>query len=695
MTHKNEFPVYLIGNPNCGKTSLFNALTGQKLKVGNWPGVTIDRIEGSFRVEDSLFRLIDLPGTYSLNAYSAEEKIIPTILAEAGNGLILNILDCGNLERNLLLTQQLREIGIHPLLVLNCFDEMQHQQITMNHAEFERVVGCRAVPTVARTGEGIPELLTAIKTCSQAAYRRQPGFPEHLTAWLSLPAADALNDRFGEYFSLSPEKRHHFLTVLAQGQVIQDTVPPAPDAGHGVVNMASRMASDRFGTIGGILSASMTFPTGTPGSHSTLRDLLERAADNRYLGIPLLFGLLALIFWSTFFLGQIPSDGLSDLVEGTRSWFRLRAGTSLTAQLLIDGIIPGVGGILVFLPNVLILFLWIAVLEDSGYLARAAFLLDRFMQSLGLHGRAFIPILMGFGCNVPAILSTKVLEAPRQRLALIFLIPFVGCSARLPILTLFSGAFFPKSPGLMLFLMYALNFCLVGLTAFTISQLAPPGPDEGFLMEIPPYRRPNPRTTLHMLKEKSVHFLEKAGTVVLWGTVVIWFLSTFPQKVPLSRDFDRLILAARTETPGTGPTEAIEALTRQRDEEILSGKYLTRMGRLIHPLFQPLGFSWRETVSLFPGFLAKESIVSTLGVLYAGLDNDLGTALKKGGRTPLTAFVFMLFVLLYVPCLPTVGVIYQESRSILFTLAATFIPCIIAWITAFFVLQAGLLTGWH
>lgn len=590
------------------------------------------------------------------------------------------------------------------------------------------------------------------------------------------------------------------------------------------MELPCQLAADRYRRISRLLDGCHR-PPAHPTDPLTAR--LDAVLAHPWWGLPLLALMMAVVFWSTFAVGAIPAGWISQGLEWLKGLVGERLAAGLLRDLVVDGLLAGVGGVLVFLPNVVILFFWLALLEDSGYLARAAFLMDWFMQRMGLHGRAFVPLLMGFGCNVPAVLATRIIEHPWQRRLTMLLLPLVSCSARLPVLVLLCATFFPTWPGGMLFLVYALNILTVFLVGRFARTLGGPTETGLFLLEMPPYRWPTWRSMRGFLWDKIWHFMEKAGTVILLGSVVVWFMTAFPRNVPLTRDYDAEIarlesslppappipgstpsrsewpasavppadgLTAATRRPGamppwpiptTRPTvgslpdqptslpafrstpipapspepvpvaepapppapgpnpawavqpastreashdpaagpartgapdttphfhptppasvawtrEAIREergrLARLRDQEILAGRWMSRLGRALHPLVAPLGFGWREAVSLIPGFLAKESIISTLAVLYGPVGGELGPAMQREGMTPLAAFAFMLFTLLYVPCLATLGVIWRESGSWLVPTLALVFPAVLAWIVGFVVFQSGpVLAGW-
>ncbi|HOY66582.1 MAG TPA: ferrous iron transport protein B [Candidatus Ozemobacteraceae bacterium] len=690
--------VFLVGNPNCGKTSLFNAVTGERRHVGNWPGVTVDRIEGLRKSGDVELIVTDLPGTYSLTPASPEERVVLEQLDEISRGIILNVIDAGNLERNLFLTMQLLELGLRPWLVFNCYDTLRRTGAELDLEKVARLTGCPTFATVARSGEGVDELCTALAASAtpREASADTPAMrlprPWQTAVEATLPAIGA-----PDWPAATPSMRLDAIQVLiahpgapatAAGagldplrEKLLRSLESAGDCVTGAGGLPCRLATDRYDRISRLLKACHR-PAETP-VEDNVSPGLDRFFTSRVWGLPIFAFLVALMFWTTFSLGALPADAIEAGVEFLRHWGAERLSPGLGRDLLLDGIVTGLGGILVFLPNVLILFLWISLLEDSGYMARAAFLMDRLMQMIGLHGRAFVPLLMGFGCNVPAIMSTRLLDDPRQRRLVTLLMPLVGCSARLPVLVLFCGIFFPQNPGLVLTALYLINLLVLVGVGRLLARLMPPLTQAPFMLEMPPYRLPTWRSLRSMLWDKTWHFLEKASGVILAGTILIWSLTAFPREVPLSRPYAAEISALRT-APATPETAArIADLESDMARETMERRYMGSLGRALEPLVRPLGFGWREAVSLVPGFLAKESIVSTLAVLYNPIDKNLGTAMRREGVTPAVGFLFMLFTLLYVPCLPTVGVIWRETRSFGFTLAATLLPGVLAWSLTF------------
>jgi len=692
--------IYLVGNPNTGKTSLFNALTGETRRVGNWPGVTVERIEGFATKGDLKLHFIDLPGTYSLSPATPEEAIVLSALDDAAVSTILNIVDVANLERNLFLTLQLFELGLKPIIILNCIDELERNGGRILKSELERITGCTVYLTTARTREGVDSLLEALYLPDESQ-----STPLSKEVCLSERWLDAVKKALSLKGIIWQTAHVHDKFVALQALITPNGMEDNPGIAdvrekflceiereekctYANGQLACVLASDRYRRIARIVSRSLVISRNSAGN---VQNRLDALLTNKWLGFPLFFLMMGMVFWTTYSFGEIPAGYIRSSIEWLKSeaWMLMPEG--FLREMTVQGILPGIGGVLVFLPNILILFFWLAVLEDSGYMARSAFLMDRLMVGIGLNGRAFLPLMMGFGCNVPGIMATRIIEDRTTRLLTIFLLPMVGCSARLPVIVLLCGIFFPNRPGLWLFLLFFVNLLFLICIARFCRSLFFENRRSFFLLEMPPYRIPGWRNVFAALREKTLHFIEKAGSVILFGSILIWGLTAFPRDVKLSRDYAQEISLLRKLPITETTTRKIHDLNSSRDQETISGRYIGIMGSYLHPLVKPLGFGWREAVSLIPGFLAKESIVSTLNILYAATSKDIGDAMHREGMNPLKAFSFLLFTLLYVPCLPTIGVISRETASWKFTAVAFFVPGMLAWILCFMVYQIGLL----
>lgn len=690
--------IFLIGNPNSGKTSMFNAITGDHLHVGNWPGVTVERLEGITHTANGDIHITDLPGTYSLTPATPEEGVVLATLDDASRGTVLNVIDSTNMIRNLFLTTQLIEIGIVPIISMNCYDGFLSAGGHIDLMKFSSLTGCEAYPTVARSGSGIPALVehlskrTIHDTATVAG--SMLGLPEK---WLNA-AKEVLRLQNLRWETATATQRYEAINALTRPaeqnpkleelrEKLANELTTDPEKPVKPVTLACDLAADRYHRIEKMVAMCAQVPQKTLPAW---QQKLDSIIINKYFGLPVFALLMAFVFWTTFTIGQYPMDWLNSLVNWLAAIAENNLHESLLKSLLIEAAIKPVGGVIVFVPNILILFFWIVLLEDSGYMSRAAFIVDRMMKSMGLQGRAFIPMVMGLGCNVPAIMATRIIDSKFQRLLTMFLIPMVSCSARLPVLVLLCGTFFPESPSVWMFLLFFINLMILLLLGHFSSVLFKALDNSPFLLEMPPYRLPTPSSVGNMLKEKTMHFLEKAGTIVLAGSIVIWALSAFPREVPLS--FDYVQAKANIESMQISTEEKkekLELIENKKNMEENEKRFLGRIGKFIQPIMTPLGLTWRESVALIPGFLAKESVVSTLTVLYQPFGNNLGDGMRQNGMTPVKAFAFMLFTLLYVPCIATLGVLWKESGSTKFTLGCLVCYFVIAYGVAFSALKIG------
>ncbi|MGQ9732318.1 MAG: ferrous iron transport protein B [Candidatus Zipacnadales bacterium] len=666
--------VALAGNPNSGKTSIFNELTGANQHVGNWPGVTVEHKEGYRPVEGGRARIIDLPGTYSLTANSPDERIARDFVLHGDSDVVIAVVDASNLERNLYLVVQLIELGARIVMALNMCDIAQGRGFIIDVDKLSTLLDLPVVPTCANVGEGIEELwATTLRHARNgvpprplrygrqvdeaidrvvAAIREVPELvEEHPERWLAiclligdeshLPASKEADPRIQNILRVARMEARHLATVAS------DTAESA------IIN-------GRYGAIQGIYRETVFEPE---GSHESPSDRIDRLLLHRLWGVPILLLAMAMVFEVTFFMGAYPSRWIEAGCVALGKYMATLIPEGPQQSLVVDGIIGGLGSVLVFIPQIFILFACIAFLEDSGYMARAAFLMDRFMHRMSLHGKAFIPMLMGFGCNVPAIMATRTLESARDRLVTILVAPLMTCSARLPIYAVIAGAMFGRQAGLVIFSIYLLGIVLAALLARLFRRHVVRGEDEPFVLELPPYHRPTLKGIVLHTWERGKLFLQKAGTVILAGSVIMWFLSAFPWGVEVA-----------------GPDS-----------------YAGQAGKLLEPLVKPLGFAWQEAVALISGFAAKEIVVSTLGVLY-GIGSEpgtveLGEALRQGHLTPLSGYGFMAFVLIYSPCLATIGAIRRETASWRWTLFAGGYLTALAWVVAFIIYQGGRLVG--
>ncbi|GAB6052670.1 ferrous iron transport protein B [Magnetospira thiophila] len=699
--------VALVGNPNCGKTSLYNAITGTKENVGNYPRVTVKVKQCVIAHRGWQIRLVDLPGIYSLTSQSPEERIGRDFIQYQRPDIVLNVLDAGNLTRNLFLTTQLIEMGRPRLYALNMIDEARRKGIQLDLTGLESILGGHAVETVATSGAGVEELLDRVIDVAthhlydqpkavpydshlEAALDRvqklvsdlHPGaFEEEQSRWLSIKLLE------GDDEILRQEGEHDLLIEMVRRERFDL-------ARHHGEDCEIMFSSARYGFIHGLLSEVSTHDPAIDEATDLTRRL-DRVLLNRWLGMPIFFALMWLMFESTFTLGNYPADW----IDGGVSWVAGVIGGLLPAglvhDLIIDGVVTGMGAVIVFLPYILILFFFIAMFSETGYLARSSFLVDRAMHLFGLHGKAFIPLVMGFGCNVPAVMASRTIESPQSRLVAILINPFMSCSQRLPAFILLSGAFFGEHAGRVIFLMYLISiFTAMGAAVF-LSRFVIKGGAESFIMELPPYRLPTLGSVLYHMWDKAWDFVRMVGGVIVVGSIVVWALQAFPRDMEGSRDFDAE--TARIEAiqePGPERDAAVASLRLEQERERVENSYLGRMGQAVSPVFAPLGFGWQDTVSIITGFFAKEMVVASYAVLYGQNDgSETGSeglrASLANAMTPVTAFALMVFLLLYSPCMSTFAAIKREAGGWNWAFFSLGFSLLVGWTLAFVVVQVG------
>jgi ferrous iron transport protein B len=722
-----QLRVALAGNPNSGKTTIFNNLTGTRQKVGNWPGVTVEKKEGEIGRDGYNIQIIDLPGTYSLTPFSIEEIVARDFILEEAPDVVIDIIDASNLERSLYLANQLRELDCRVIFALNMADLARSRGLQIDADAMSRLLGVPVVFTVGNKGQGLEELLdTAIRLAERGAGipdERKVRYSKDIEAAIA-ELKEAVEQARGESFPYNP--RWVAVKLLEGDKIVKKRIEKVLGAHSGAILEAAErlrgqlmgrfdedpeiiMTDERYGFIAGIMREAVTTSVRRRVDISRNIDLV---LTNRFLGFPIFIFFIWAMFQITFSLGAYPMEWIDagiGLFSGLME--RLMPGGMLKS-LIVDGIIAGVGSIIIFLPNILLLFFCISLFEDTGYMSRAAFLMDKIMHLIGLHGKSFIPMLMGFGCNVPAIMATRTLESRKDRILTILITPFMSCSARLPVYVVLAGSFFAGYAGTVIFLLYLLGILVAVATGRLFRSVLLRGSEAPFVMELPPYRVPMIKSLLIHMWDRSKMFLKKMGGVILVGAVVVWALSTFPLNVDYSRNYDEEIERVRSvfseKMEAAVPSDA-EALADERDEMIREiektreaeharKSYIGRIGRLIEPVFSPVGIDWRGSVSLLTGFVAKEIVVSTMGVLYAveetGSESEvLRNALKTSGMTGLSALSMMVFVLLYIPCIATVTVIARETGAVgwaFFNIAYT---TAVAWLAAFAIYQGGRLLG--
>ena len=642
----NIITVALIGNPNCGKTSFFNHATGLREKVGNYCGVTVDLKVGTFYHNGYTIRLVDLPGTYSLTEYSPEERYVREYLTKNNPDMVLNIVDASNLERNLFLTTQLIDMNLKIVMALNMYDELEFKGDKFDYQSISKMLGFPIVPTTASKGIGIKNVLQTI--------------------------IDVYEDK---------------------NDVIKNIK----------INYENNDESGRYAFIREILKK--TYQKGEKGKRwSAYR--ADNILTNKLLGFPILIFFLWIMFQATFTIGAYPQEW----IELGINWLEEIIGSLLPEgilhDLIVDGIIAGVGGVLVFLPNILILFFFISILEDTGYMARAAFIMDKLMHKIGLHGKSFIPFIIGFGCSVPAIMATRTLENRKDRIVTILVTPFMSCSARLPVYLLFVSAFFNRNQGLILLSIYLIGIIFAILTALLLNKTSFKGLSEEFVMELPPYRIPTGRNTLIHCWDKSVQYLQKMATVILASSIIIWALEYFPRSSEETLQIAQQIENVQDNSMLSNEEKEELTVNLEHEQAALQSEnsYIGKFGHFIEPVVRPLGYDWRLGVSLVTGIAAKEVVVSTMAVLFHADNEEDSESLKeqlkietwtsgsKAGQTlfsPLVAYGFMVFVLLCTPCMAALAAIKREAGT-KWALFSVIYSTALAWFVSFLIYQIGI-----
>lgn len=680
----NVIDVALIGNPNSGKTSLFNALSGSSEHVGNYSGVTVDAKTGSLNYKGYRINLTDLPGTYSLSAYSPEERYVRKHLFTQIPDVIINAVVASNLERNLYLTTELIDMNQRTVVALNMYDELSASGASLDYAHLGAMMGIPMIPTVAKAGKGLDKLLDTVielfegqnKTIRHIHINYGSVLEEEL-APLSheLHEADDLPQQFPvRYWALKLlEQDTEAIALLSTCKEVELWKTKAEIASKRVygqlrVDVETAVNDAKYGFINGALHE--TFTQGDKDTQRRTRRI-DRLVANKWLGFPLFLLLMWAMFTAVFRLGVYPQDWIDAVFAALGNRVTEIMPKGALQDLLVNGIIGGVGSVAVFLPQILILYFFISLMEDSGYMARAAFIMDRIMHKMGLHGKSFIPMLMGFGCNVPAIMATRTIESHSSRIITILITPFMSCSARLPVLILFAGTFFPEHAPLVLIMLYALGIAVAALTARLLRKTRFQTDETPFVMELPPYRMPTFRATMRHMWEKCEQYLRKIGTVILASTIIIWFLSYYPRPIVAEGDDS--------------------ALTEQTLPGAYEGSYIGMIGKAVEPVMEPLGLNWRSSIAIITSIPAKELVVSTLGVLYSseseeGLQESL---VRSGDFTPRSAAAFLVFILLFFPCIATVAAIADETGSKSWALFSVVYNTAVAWLVGYLVYLAG------
>ena len=707
--------VALVGNPNCGKTSLFNFASGAHEHVGNYSGVTVDAKEGVFKQNGYTFRIVDLPGTYSLSAYTPEELYVRKHLNENQQpDIVINVIDASNLERNLYLTTQLIDMDVQMVIALNMYDELEKAGNKFDYESLARMIGCPIVPTISKTGFGIEELFNRVIK----VYEEEDPVVRHI----HINYGDILEKgitnikrsihKVDSNMPKSISRRYLSIKLLENDQEIESQIRKFPD-GEQIIQERNRNAAQienllqedcetaltdaRYGFISGALRE--TFEQNKI-KEATSTQIIDLFVTHKVLGFPIFLLFMWIMFEATFRLGDYPMQGIEWLVEVIGNFVRTHMAEGPLKDLLVDGIIGGVGGVIVFLPNILILYAFISFMEDSGYMARAAFIMDKIMHKMGLHGKSFIPLVMGFGCNVPAVMATRTIESRNSRMITMLVTPLMSCSARLPVYVLITGALFPKNASFVLLSLYVTGVILAVILARVFKRAFFHEEDVPFVMELPPYRMPTGKSILLHMWEKAKQYLHKMGGIILVASIIIWFLGYFPRETSRTADFKQQI--ASIENTQISPEEKakqLQEIEHQMAMDHQENSYIGRIGQIIAPVMEPLGFNWKISVSLLSGMAAKEIVVSTLSVLYTGSDDSEQALTERllqeknpDGTdvfTPLVGLSLMLFVLLYFPCIATVTAIVNESHSWKWGAFVILYTCCLAWIVSFLVYQIG------
>jgi ferrous iron transport protein B len=707
--------IALVGNPNCGKTTLFNFISKSKEKVGNYSGVTIDIKKAKLKAKGYSFNFYDLPGTYSLTAYSNEEIFVREFIYEKTPDIVINVIDSTNIERNLFLTTQLIDMDLRIVCALNMFDDLERKKIQFNYNEISRLLGIPFIPTISSKGIGLDDLIDKVIEVFEG--RDTITRHVHINYGKDLedsirkirekvkedkPVTDKISSRFIALKLL--EKDMHIQELLedySNFTEIKNTTEREIKKIESLYNEQSEtvITDAKYAFITGALKETFKNPLRKQRSNS---EKIDDVLTHRYWGLPIFTAILFLMFYATFNLGAFPMEWIDLGVIALDNFISGIMPDGMLKDLVTDGIISGAGSVLVFLPNILILFFFISLLEESGYMARAAFIVDNIMHRFGLHGRSFIPLVMGFGCNVPAILATRSMRNRGDRLLTMLIVPFMSCSARLPVYILIISAFFIKYQALILIGIYAVGIAFAFLTAQILNKTVFKNKETPFVMELPSYRLPTLRTIIYHMWDKTQHYLKKIGTIILLGVVIIWALGYFPRESAQTENFTKQLIAieSNTDFSENQKEELITDVWQTREADRLINSYLGRIGQGIEPIMRPLGFDWKMSIALVAGLPAKEIVVSTMGVLYQSsadestvnlqqkLHNEVYTSGKRQDEKVFTlpaALAFLVFILLYFPCVGVIATIKNEAGSWKWAAFVVVYTTALAWITAFLV----------
>lgn len=720
--------VALVGNPNSGKTTLFNYASGSKEHVGNYSGVTVDAKEAKFRHNGYVFEVADLPGTYSISAYTPEELYVRNYITDNLPDVVINIVDSSNLERNLFLTTQLIDLDIKVVVALNMYDELENKGAKFEYNYLGKMLGIPFIPTTASKGKGIKELFSKVIE----VYEDSDEHLRHIHINYGMYIEDAITaiqKEIKKNRSLTDMYSSRYLTIklLEKDREVNKILEGANNYSQikevsekEIIKIEKTFNDDsetivadaKYAFIAGALKE--TYRAGVVLKRN-LSEKIDSILTGKYLGFPVFFAFLSLMFFATFSLGSYPKHWIEELVNIFSSFIERILPPGTLNDLITDGIIDGVGGVIVFLPNILILFLFISFMEDSGYMARVAFIMDRIMHKIGLHGKSFIPMMMGFGCTVPAIMATRTIENRNDRLLTMLITPFMSCSARLPVYVLIISAFFPTYPALMLLLVYFSGIFLAVIFGIFFKKTMFKSKEAPFVMELPPYRMPSFRSTFKHMWNRASQYLKKIGGVILLASIIIWALEYYPKNVIYSKDYDSAIKAGNEILATKTFNDTIELrkvktqindLNNQKLAEHIEKSYIGIIGKTIEPILRPLGFDWKMGISLLTGIAGKEVVVSTLAILYQTdnntdehsgtlqykLQNERYTSGPKAGQrvfNHLIAFTFLIFILIYFPCVAVIAVLKKESGKWKWALFVVAYTTVVAWLMSFLIYQIG------
>jgi len=716
---RKNINVALVGNPNCGKTTLFNYASGSRERVGNYAGVTVDAKEAKFKLNNYTFKVADLPGTYSITEYTPEELYVRTHIMKKRPDVLINVVDASNLERNLFLTTQLIDMNIKVVIALNMYDELEKKGAAFKYKQLSEMIGIPIIPTVAAKGKGINDLFEKVTE----VYEEKDPVVRHIhvnygkiieASILNIQALIKKNPSVRAKFStryLSIKLLEEDGTTLKHLLECENYEEIKSTTEHEIKRLEAEykekaqtiIADAKYGFISGALKE--TYKSGVEVRRKKTA-AIDDFITHRILGFPIFILFMWLMFQATFTLGSYPMDWIDAAIGFLGEFISSAMPGGALKDLIVDGIIGGVGGVIIFLPNILILFFFISLMEDTGYMARASFIMDKLMHKMGLHGKSFIPLVMGFGCNVPAIMATRTLENRKDRILTMIIAPFMSCSARLPVYILLISAFFPSNQGSILFLVYLIGILMAVLVGLIMKKTFFSKKDVPFVMELPPYRIPTLKNTSIHMWNKGVQYLRKMGGVILVASILIWALGYFPQNIEYSQDYSSQITSiTNSDLNDTEKDKQISKVELMQESERQEKSYIGRMGHFIEPVIRPLGFDWKIGVSIITGMAAKEIVVSTMGVLYHAdfeadesseslmqkMQNQEYTSGDKKGQkvfSPLIAFTLMIFVLIYFPCVAVIAAIKKEAnwKWAVFTM---FYTTAIAWIVSFATYQIG------